>query len=123
MIPTWARRLAYAAVLLHGALVMTNVATPDSCADVWRVDHHVSGCCANSALTRMSEQGQDCCGYGSVDERDPGAFASLPTVAAAPAVQIAALVIEAPRERLLRPRRAIPEQPPDRALRTTILLL
>lgn len=124
-VPWWIRRLAFILVLAHGALVMTLVGRPDACTDVWSWDHDRGGCCAMSAYTRWTKEGGDCCDYGSVDDRDAGAFASTPTVGPSPVVAILSPEpVLAPAEaRRIRPDGSIPERPPDRAIRTTILLI
>lgn len=119
------RRLSFAAVMIHGTLVLTAVARPDACADVWSWDAHRGDCCAMSNQTRWSREGGDCCDYGAVEDRDEVGFPTGPSVgpAAVAALHAPSTVIAPPEARWLHADRAVPERPPDRALRTTILLL
>lgn len=124
MPPRWMRRLAAFGVLLSGSLLFAANARPDACAEVWTLEHHVSPCCRLSGQTRITRPGGDCCDYGAVDARDPGAT-SAPLVVAPPACVHVATVAIAPPVATSAPRRdaSIPERPPDRARRTTVFLI
>ena len=124
MPPRWMRRLAALGVLVFGSLLFAANARPDACADVWTLEHHVSPCCRLSGQTRITRPGGDCCDYGAVDARDPGAT-SAPVHVSPPAyVHLATLEI-APPAVALTPRRdaRVPDRPPDRLQRTTVLLI
>lgn len=124
MIPSWARRAAFAGVLLHAAVGLALTAHPDACADVWVAEHYVSACCDLSAHTRWHAPGHDCCSPGGVEDRDPGAFATTATVAPAAVVGLVSpQIAAAPVVRAPAPDASIPERPPDRALRVTVLQL
>lgn len=118
------RRLAFAAVLLQGALAVTLVARPDACADVWTFEHRVHRCCRLSADTRWHAPGRNCCHPGTIEERTDGGFVSAFTIVpAAPAAAVASSIAAMPVSREPAPDASIPERPPDRALRITVLLI
>lgn len=123
-VPTWVRRVLFAAVMFHGMVGLAAVAHPDSCADVWVVEYYRSGCCDLSAQTRWTRDGGDCCDYGAFEGQDPGGFASASDVVPAAFVLLPAQAhADPPPTSQLRPDASIPERPPDRAIRTTILLI
>lgn len=119
------RRLSFAAVMIHATLVLTSVARPDACADVWSWHAERHDCCAMSNQTRWSPAGGDCCDYGVLEDRDAVGFPTALSVAPAGVAMLPAPSAEVPpaEARYLRADRAVPERPPDRALRTTILLI
>ncbi len=123
--PRWVRRLGFAAVLAHGALFFAWVGHPDACMDVWSMEDHRGGCCAMSNQTRWSREGGDCCDYGRVEDREHGASTSGPSVPPAAAALLPApvTVAVAPPASRVRGVAHAPERPPDRGLRTTILLI
>lgn len=125
MPPRWTRQLGFFAALALGTLVFVSVAKPDACADVWTLEHHVSGCCRLSAETRLSGPGGDCCDYGAFEDRDPSATSVPLAVAPSPWVRVTPGLdrVDEGRPQWLARSRSIPERPPDRIRATTVLLI
>ena len=121
----WVRRLGFFAALALGAVLFMAVGRPELCTSVWTWEHHVSPCCSLAGKTRWQGPRGDCCGHFALEERDPGA-SSVP-IAVAPAdferVAPALDVPAAPAAQWLDPAGLVPERPPDRALRATVLLI
>ncbi|MEQ8457137.1 MAG: hypothetical protein RLO52_22755 [Sandaracinaceae bacterium] len=125
MPPAWARRLMFFTLLGVQAVVFVAIGHPEACADVWTLEHHERACCHLSSETRFTQPGGDCCDYGWVDARDPLAGSTALSVAPAPFVRLATMVSvpPAPVRVVATPIHTIPERPPDRALRATVLLI
>lgn len=125
MPPARARRLMFFTLLGVQAVVFAAIGHPEACADVWTLEHRERACCHLSSETRFTQPGGDCCDYGWVDERDPHASSTALSVAPAPSVRIAAAVSvpPAPARVVRTPLQSVPERPPDRALRATVLLI